>query len=120
MAQFSLDVEFNQKQWMKNPALRANAGLERAGFNWRVALSRSHYPPINPKSRYRRTYLTADKANFHITIPGKEMEFGSTWYTPFLIFPMRRTGRPLWPGKREEVIDLLQKGFASGVREYQE
>ncbi len=59
--------------------------------------------------------MTADKASFNITIPGKEMVFGSTHYLPYLLF---KGGAGLWPGKREELVDLMKRGFISGVTEY--
>ena len=46
------------------------------------------------------------------------LEFGSTFYLPFLLFPMKRTGVPKWPGKREELIQYMQAGFKSGVADY--
>lgn len=117
---FQVTMTVTKKKWVEHPELRWNEGLKRSGFNFRVGLSRSRYPAIPVGSTYRRTYLTAEKANFNITRPGREMVFGSTFYLPFLIFPMRRTGRPGWPGKREELLDLMSKGFQSGIREYQE
>lgn len=113
---FSFSVSVTRKEWMQNPRIRLNAGLERAGINFRTGLSRAHYPPLPPSGDHR-TYQTADKANSNITDFGHIMEFGSTFYLPFLLWGTSRMAG--WPGKQQELEKLMKAGFISGVKEYQ-
>lgn len=112
---FRIELNVTKKAWMSDPAIRWNAGLERGGFNFRTGLSRSHYPPLPPSGDHR-TYATAAKADYNIVEVGRVMEFGSTYYLPFLLFGTRHMVG--WPGKAGELIDLLQSGFRSGVAEF--
>lgn len=108
-------MKVTKKAWLDNPAIRWNQGLERAGLNFRTSLSRSHYPPLPPSGDHR-TYATAAKADFRITEFGRVMEFGSTFYLPFLLFGTRfMVG---WPGKAGEIQDALSAGFKSGIIEF--
>lgn len=113
---FQLDITITKKAWLSNPKERWNAGLEKAGLNFRQSLSRAHYPPVPPNSTYVRTGTLANKANFRITEPGQTMEFGSTYYLPFLLAPARTVQN--WAGKKDEVLKALQDGFKAGVRDY--
>lgn len=113
---WEVNIQVTKKAWMDHPEDRWNAGLERAGMNFRTGLSRSHYPPV-AAGGYTRTYQTADQANFNITEPGRVMEFGSTFYLPFILYGTRKWEG--WPGKMDELTDLMQRGFASGVKEFE-
>jgi hypothetical protein len=115
---FSLQMKVVKKEWMDHPEKRWNEGLNRAGYNFRVMLSRPNYPPQHPGSRYIRTYLTADKANFNVVEPGKIMEFGSTHYLPYLLFD-GMSHSALWPGKKEEIIRAMKMGFKDGIVNYE-
>jgi len=114
---WSLSVQVKRKKWMKNPSLRWNAGLIEAGLNFRTGLSRGHYPPVPPSGNVR-TYQTADKAGARIVETGRVMEFGATFYLPFILYGTRKWEG--WPGKRIELVDLMKLGFADGVRNYSE
>lgn len=116
----SWEVKFQvkKKEWLSNPVARWNRGLERAGFNFRQGLQRDRYPPIKPDSSSVRTYLTADKANFEITEYGHVMTFGSTFYLPFILYGTSKWEG--WPGKYEELIELMQDGFRSAIVEEME
>lgn len=115
---FLAEFKIVEAEWMKNPKLRWNVGLNRAGFNFRAGLQRNHYPPIPPNSTYDRTYLTADKANWRIVRQGEEMVFGSTHYLPYLLFDGKR--KALWPAKKAELLLLMKQGFISGIRDYRQ
>lgn len=119
---FSLGMQLTTKKasWLDNPSKRIDAGFVRAGFNFRQGLSRSQYPAVPPGSRYKRTYATADKANYQITIPGKEMKFGSTFYLPYLLFPSRKGRGPLWSGKLEFLVKMMIAGFKSGFKDFKD
>lgn len=108
-------IETTRKNWIDDPRLRWNEGLNRAGFNFRTGLSRAHYPPI-PPSGFHRAFQTADKANFEITDVGVRMEFGATFYLAFLLYGTRFMMG--WLGKEQELFDLMERGFRSGIAEY--
>lgn len=113
---FHFSIEVKQAAWMSNPADRWNAGLERAGLEFRQGVQISQYPPIPPDSTYIRTGTLAHKAGFSITRFGAEMQFGSTSYLPYLLRPAKSVQH--WAGKREELVKAMQEGFAQGVKEY--
>lgn len=136
---WELQFTVTRKAWMNDPRIRWNAGLERAGINFRQGLQRSHYPPIDVSGsvynsvagmfggdagalsggpRYVRTYQTADRAGARIVSFGEIMEFGSTWYLNFILSgTVKWEG---WPGKADELAELMRRGFASGIRDYSE
>lgn len=104
--------------WLQDPSIRWNAGLENAGLQFRQRLQRENYPPPPPLSTYVRTGTLANKAGFNITEIGKIAEVGSTFYLPYLI---DLDGRPEnWAGKRDELFQYIQAGFKEGVKNYQE
>ncbi|HEY5911106.1 MAG TPA: hypothetical protein VJA21_10935 [Verrucomicrobiae bacterium] len=113
---FRIDITIREDDWLKHPAERWNAGLEKAGINFRQGLQRRHYPPAPAASRYVRTYMTADKANFKITEPGKVMEFGSVSYLQFLLVPTSTVAH--WAGTKDKLVELMQSGFKNGVATY--
>lgn len=113
---FSFTVNITKKKWLDYPPQRWNAGLDAAGLNFRQLLQRAHYPPLPPRGS--RTYQTADQASYNITEVGKEMEFGSTSYLPFLLGGTSKMRG--WPGKWHELQTGMQAGFRAGVRDYRE
>ncbi len=115
---WTLELKVERKEWIKNPLLRWNHGLELSGMNFRTALSRSHYPPLPPSGVNVRTYATADKANFTIDEFGKRMSFGSTFYLPFILYSTKFWRG--WPSKLDEIETLMTRGFIAGVAEYDE
>lgn len=114
---FSINITVTRKNWMSDPKLRWNAGLDRAGNAWRTSNARSTYPPI-PPSGDRRTNQFADQSDYEITEPGVSMNFGSTFYAPFILFGTRKWAG--WPGHLDSSVDMMKDGFINGVREYQE
>lgn len=115
---YKLSLDIHKAKWIDDPTMRWNLGLERAGFNFRQLLQRAHYPPLPPSGINVRTYQTADKASYKITVPGREMVFGSTFYLPFILDgTVKWEG---WPGKKDELWQGMHDGFASGVRDYKE
>lgn len=112
---WTVNVTITKKQWLDHPEDRWNAGLDKAGFNFRQGLQRSHYPPLPPSGDHRN-YTTADKADYNITEPGKRMEFGSTFYLPFLLNGTRFMQG--WPGMGQSLRDLLEAGFKAGIKDY--
>ena len=113
---FNVQFKVSRKDWIRDPRKRWNAGLEKAGLNFRQGLQRSHYPPIPPTSTYRRTYTTANKAGFRILVEGAEMIFGSTEYLKWLLIPAVTVQH--WEGKDQELLQGMQDGMRAGVRDY--
>jgi hypothetical protein len=114
--QINLSMNISMRAWMKDPTIRWNAGLARAGMAFHNQLSRTHYPPIPAGSTYTRTFTTAKKANFRITEPGHVMEFGSTYYLPYLLMPARTVAH--WGSKKDEIKKAMEKGFREGVKDF--
>lgn len=112
---FDFTIAVSRKQWMQQPAIRWQAGLDAAGFNFRQGLQRAMYPPL-PPSGDRRQYQTADKAGWNVEEFGKSITFGSTYYLPFILDGTRKWEG--WPGKWAELQDLMQRGFKAGVRDF--
>lgn len=148
---FKLELKVTEAEWMKLPAIRWNAGLERAGLEYRQQLQPSGYPPKPPNSSYARKGAAGgitSKANFKIITRGKEMEFGGPYYLKFLLFGTglfgptgaliypkvanflvwmgsggqlvrrRSVAGTVWPGKKENIVEALTKGFIRGVKEF--
>lgn len=113
---FEVQITVTKRAWLSNPAERWNAGLDRAGVNFRQHLQRAYYPPIPPASKYVRTGATADRANYNIIEFGKVMEFGGTSYLTYLLIPARTVQN--WAGKKEELINAMQEGFRDGIVSY--
>ena len=111
---FSFHVKVTQAEWLKHPEARWNAGLVAAGLNFKQSVSRSHYPPL-PVGGHR-TYATADKADFTIVETGRRMEFGSTFYFPFILGGTKKWEG--WPGFGGDIVDAMIAGFIAGVRDY--
>ena len=84
---FSIKVEITTAAWIKNPKRRWQAGLEKAGLNWRQNLQRSHYGSTGSSfSTYARTGTLANKANY--TFPrgeGTQVNLMATHYLRFLL-----------------------------------
>lgn len=112
---FSLSIQVTKAPWLDNPAERWNAGLERAGLAWRTSNSRGTYPPLAP-SYPNRSYRFADDSDFEITDPGRSMDFGSTFYAPFILFGTRKWAG--WQGHLDASVGMMKDGFAAGVAEY--
>lgn len=114
---WEIKLQVNKKKWLSNPKSRWNAGLERAGLNFRQGLQRSHYPAIPPHTQSVRTYMTADKAGFRVVDYGHIMVFGSTFYLPFILDGTRKWEG--WPGKKDELRALMEEGFRSAIVEFE-
>jgi hypothetical protein len=113
---FSFQLDIKTASWMSNPAERWNAGLERAGLEFRQSIQISQYPPIPPNSTYQRTGTTAHKAGFRVTSFGQEMVFGSTDYLIWLLIPARTVKH--WEPVRPKMIKRMSDGFAKGVKDF--
>ena len=113
---FGFELNVTKASWLSNPAERWNAGLERAGLEFRQGLQISQYPPAPTTSRYVRTGTLAHKAGFNIVRIGQAMTFGSTSYLPYLLIPAKSVRN--WAGKREELVQAMSEGFAKGVKEF--
>jgi hypothetical protein len=142
-------MEWNIKKlpWISKPVERWNAGLLRAGGNFRGALVTYSQLPKSPC--YVRTGATRKKAGFKITKTGQEMEFGSTHYLKYPLFgtglygPARkmivpinkkflrwRCGRTgqwiyakqskgyIWTGMKEKIQNEMEAGFRKGIESY--
>lgn len=86
-----MDIKFETqvkvKPWVKDPALRWNFGLKRAGLvGWKGSLQK--YPRLyGPDAGgYKRTGALGNKADFRILQTGKLMQFLGTFYTTFALF----------------------------------
>ena len=115
---FTFDLKITKKEWLDHTEKRWNAGLAKAGMAFHNQLSRTHYPPINPDSKYIRTFMTAKKANFKITEIGKTMEFGSTYYLPYLLMPAKTVQN--WKEKKGQIIEAMKIAYKQGVKEFRE
>jgi len=113
---FSAQFTVQKKEWLEHPEQRWNKGLERAGMSFHNTLRFSNYPPIPPASTYKRTTATAKKANFRITTEGREMEFGSTEYLPYLLIPAKTVQH--WAGKKDEILRNMKAAFKKGIKSF--
>lgn len=115
---FQFEVTVTKKEWLSNPSKRWNAGLDRAGINYRQRLQRAHYPPIPPGSTYIRTGTLANKATYEIVEFGKTAELRGVFYEPYVLFGTSKWQG--WPGKIDELKEYIQSGFKAGVKEFTE
>jgi hypothetical protein len=113
---FSAQFTIQKKEWLEHPEQRWNKGLERAGMSFHNTLRFSNYPPIPPASTYKRTTATAKKANFRITQVGREMEFGSTSYLPYLLIPAKTVQH--WGNKRYNIVNNMRNAFRKGIAKF--
>lgn len=111
-------MKVTKKPWLDHPEERWNKGLLYAGSNFRQGLQRDHYPPLPPSGVNVRTYMTADKAGSNVVEFGRQLDFGSTYYLAFILYGTSKWQG--WPGKYEELIDLMRRGFAAGIAEDRE
>lgn len=112
---WSVNFQVTRRDWLRDPKLRWNAGLQYAGLNFRQSLGRSHYPPV-PPTPYIRTYQLADRANFRIVEMGAVMEFGSTFYLPYVLQGTEKWQG--WSGFLPDMTNSMRDGFAYGIRNY--
>jgi hypothetical protein len=142
----SFEFNISRKPWIRNPVLRWDAGLQRAGIAWRNTLA--SYPP-RESGCYSRTGTLRDKANFSITEVGREMNLLGVFYTryalwgtgiygpsgtailpkkgKYLWFPCgdkliraRQSSGYIWEGKLEEAATAMKDELKKGIGEYDE
>lgn len=115
---FTIDISVSKAEWLSRPTERWNAGLEAAGLAFRQDLQIEKYPPAPAETSYIRTGHTAANAGFNITIVGQEMQFGSMFYLPYLLFGTTKWIG--WPGKQDEIKSDMIAAFKEGVANFRE